>query len=142
MVAVLLICEIAAYVTWRRPGSVAEHLAVLHHNWLVGLLTLDVLGMIADLALIPTMLALHAVLREGHEATMAMTTVVYLVGIAAFLATNTAFPMLDLSSQYAAATTESERDRILAAAEAMVTSFNENAFLVTYVLVSGAWQPR
>jgi len=139
VVAGLLVGEVAVYVSWRRPESVAGHLAVFHDNWLVGLLTLDLLGMIAYLALIPTMLALHAALREGHEAAMAVTTVVYLVGIADFFATNTAFPMLDLSSRYAAATTLADRDRLLAAAEAMVTMFNENAFLVSYVLVSGSW---
>ena len=139
LVAVLLVGEVGVYVTWRRPDSVADHLAVLQDNWLVGLLTLDLLGMIAYLALIPTMLALHVALREGHEAVMAVTTVVYLVGIADFFATNTAFPMLDLSSRHAAATTDAERDRLLAAAEAMATMFNENAFLVSYVLVSGSW---
>lgn len=139
MVALLLVGEIAVYVTWRRPDSVEEHLRVLQDNWLVGLLTLDLLGMIAYLALIPTMLALYVALRDGHEAAMATTTVVYLVGIAAFFATNTAFPMLDLSSRYAAAPTAAGRERVLAAAEAMVTMFNENAFLVSYVLVSGSW---
>jgi hypothetical protein len=111
VVAVLLVGEVAVYVTWRRPDSVADHLAVLQDNWLVGLLTLDLLGMIAYLALIPTMLALHVALREGHEAAMAVTTVVYLVGVADFFATNTAFPMLDLSSRYAEATTVTERHR-------------------------------
>jgi hypothetical protein len=139
VVAGLLVGEVAVYVTWRRPESVAAHLAVFHDNWLVGLLTLDLLGMLAYLALIPMMLALHAALREGHEAVMTVTTVVYLVGVADFFATNTAFPMLDLSSRYAAATTVADRDRLLAAAEAMVTLFNENAFLVSYVLVSGSW---
>jgi hypothetical protein len=138
-VAVILLGEVAVYATWRRPESVLEHLRVLQDNWLIGLLTLDLLGMIGYLVLVPVMLALHAVLREGHEAAMAVTTVVYVIGVADFFATNTAFPMLDLSYRYTAATDAEERDRILAAAEAMITMFNENAFLVSYVLVSGSW---
>ena len=138
-VGVILLGEVAVYATWRRPESVLGHLQVLQDNWLVGLLTLDLLGMIAYLALIPTMLAVRAVLSEGREAALAVTTVVYLIGVADFFATNTAFPMLDLSARYAAATNAAERDRLLAAAEAMVTMFNENAFLVSYVLVSGSW---
>ena len=47
VVTVLLVGEVAVYVTWRRPDSVADHLAVLQDNWLIGLLTLDLLGMIA-----------------------------------------------------------------------------------------------
>ena len=56
-----------------------------------------------------------------------------------FLATNTAFPALVLSDQYAAATTDEDRALALAAGQAMFALFNENAFLVSYVLVSAAW---
>ena len=47
--------------------------------------------------------------------------------------------MLSLSSQYAAATTDAERAIYLAAGQAMLTLFDENAFLVSYVIVSASW---
>jgi hypothetical protein len=70
---------------------------------------------------------------------MAVATALFFLGIADFFATNTAFPVLSLSRQFAAATTEAERATLLAAGQAMFTLFNENAFLVSYVIVSAAW---
>lgn len=70
---------------------------------------------------------------------MAVATALFFVGISTFFATNTAFSILSLSSQYAAAATEAQRSTFLAAGEAMLTSFNVGAFQVSYVVVSAAW---
>ncbi|MBI2847812.1 MAG: DUF4386 family protein [Chloroflexi bacterium] len=139
IIAVLLAGEIIVYVAFPRPGTALEHFELFQKNWLAGLLTLDLLGMIAYLVFIPTILALYVSLRRTSAAAVAVAVTVFLVGIAVFFATNTAFPVLSLSSQYAAATTEAERAMFLAAGQAMFTLFNENAFLVSYVIVSMAW---
>jgi len=118
------------------PG---EHFTIFHNNWLAGLLTLDLLGMIAYLLFIPLILALYVVLRRCSEAVTLIGTILFFVGIAAFFATNTAFSILTLSQQYIAATTDAERAMFLAAGQTMLTLFNENAFLVSYVIVSVAW---
>jgi uncharacterized membrane protein YedE/YeeE len=47
--------------------------------------------------------------------------------------------MLSLSNQYATATTNAEQEMLLAAGKAMITLFEDNAFLVSYVVVSVAW---
>ena len=78
-------------------------------------------------------------LRQTNEAMMAIATVLFFIGMAEFFATNTGFSMLSLSNRYAAATTDTERSILLAAGEAMLTIFNENAFLLSYVLVSISW---
>jgi hypothetical protein len=70
---------------------------------------------------------------------MATATVLFIVGIAAFFATNTAFAVLALSQEYSMATTDAERAAILAAGHAMFTLFNDGAFLVSYVIVSASW---
>lgn len=139
LVAPLLIGEVAVYAVLPRPTTALEHFALFQNNWLAGLLTLDLLGMIAYLLFIPTMLALYAALRSTGEAVAAVALVLFLVGIADFFATNTAFPVLKLSNQYAAASTEAERAITLSAGQAMFTLFNENAFLTSYVMVSAAW---
>ncbi len=139
VIAVLLVGEIVVYAAFPRASTALEHFALFRENWLVGLLTLDLLGMIAYLLFIPTILALYFALRQVHFPMMAVATTLFLVGIAAFFASNTAFSMLTLSQQYAAAGTDAERAAFLAAGQAMLTLFNENAFLVSYVLVSAAW---
>lgn len=139
IIAVLLVCEIVVFSVWRQPTTVTGYFTLFHDNWLIGLLDLDLLGMIAYVLFIPMILALYIALRRFSESFMLVATVLFFVGISAFFATNTAFPMLSLSDQYAAATTDAERAMFLAAGQAMLTMFNVNAFQVSYIIVSFAW---
>lgn len=139
LIAVLLIGEIVVYAISPRPDTAIEYFAIFHDNWLAGLLYFDLLGMISYLLFVPTILALYVLLRRTSEAIMIVATALFFVGIADFFATNTAFSMLSLSSQYAAAETNAESAMFLTAGQTMITLFNENAFLVSYVIVSAAW---
>jgi hypothetical protein len=139
IIAVLLVGEVMVYAFFPRPETALEHFKLFQENRLVGLLTLDLLGMVAYLAFIPLILALYLALRRAAEAVMAIATVLFFLGIADFFATNNLFAVLTLSDQYAAAITSAERELFLAAGQAMFTLFNENAFLISYVLVSGSW---
>ena len=116
----LLIGEIAVYASLPRPETVLEHFELFEENPLAGLLTLDLLGMISYLLFIPTIMALYVALRQTSQAVMATATVLFLVGIADFFATNTAFPVLALSEQYAEATTDAERAVVLGAGQRRV----------------------
>ena len=139
LIAVLLVGEIVVYVGLPRASTPLAHFELFADDPLAGLLTLDLLGLVSYLLFIPVMLALYVALHPAGEAVMASATVLFFLGVADFLATNTVFPVLFLSQQYAEATTDAERGTILAAGQAMFTLFNENAFLVSYVLVSAAW---
>ncbi len=139
MIAILLLGEIAVYAILPRPSTAIEYFALFRDNWLAGLLYLDLLGMISYLLFVPMILSLYMALRRTSESVMIVATALFFVGIAAFFATNTAFPMLSLSSQYATATTDTERTMFLAAGQTMIALFNENAFLQSYVIVSAAW---
>jgi hypothetical protein len=139
LIAILLLGEIAVFAVFPRPPTALAHFELFQSNPLAGLLTLDLLGMVAYLLFIPTILALYVALRRTAEAVMAVAVALFLVGIADFFATNTAFPVLALSQQYAAATTDDERSVALGAGHAMFALFNENAFLISYVIVSMAW---
>jgi hypothetical protein len=139
IIAVLLVGEVVVYAFFPRPETALEHFNLFQENRLVGLLTLDLLGMVAYLAFIPLILALYLALRRSAEAVMAIAAAVFFLGIADFFANNNLFAVLTLSDQYAAASTSAERELFLAAGEAMLALFNENAFLVSYVLVSASW---
>lgn len=139
IIAVLLLCEIIVFSVWPQPDTVMGYFELFQDNWLVGLLDLDLLGIVAYVLFVPVILALYIVLRQASESFMAIGTVLFFVGISVFFATNTAFSMLSLSNQYAAATTDAQRAMFLAAGQAMLTSFTVGAFQVSYVIVSGAW---
>jgi hypothetical protein len=139
IIAVLLLCEIIVFSVWPQPDTVMGYFELFQDNWLVGLLDLDLLGMVAYFMFVPVVLALYIVLRRASESFMAIGTVLFFVGISVFFATNTAFSIFSLSNQYAAATTDAQRAMFLSAGQATLTSFTVGAFQVSYVIVSGAW---
>jgi len=68
----------------------------------------------------PMSLALYVVLKQSNRTWSLIATPLVFVGMAVYLATNTAFSMLSLSQEYAAATTEAEKSILLAAGQAML----------------------
>jgi hypothetical protein len=70
--------------------------------------------------LVPMVLAVYISLRRANASFMAVATALSFVGIAVYLATETAFSLLSISDQYAAATTDAQRSLFLAAGQAML----------------------
>ena len=112
--------EIGLFSKHPSPVTVSNWFALLQSNRLLGLSYLNIFD-IVNYALVGLMfLALYAVLRRANKSYMAIATALGFVGIAVYFASNTAFSMLSLSDQYAAATTEAQRTILLAAGEAML----------------------
>jgi len=65
---------------------------------------------------------------------MVIALILGLVATAVYFASNTAFEMLSLSNQYAAATTDAQRSIVMAAGQAMLAIYQGTAFDVSYVL--------
>jgi hypothetical protein len=134
--AVFIPIQIIVIIASPPPSTVIDYFTLFQHNRILGLLDLDLL-LIADTALfIPILLALYVALRRASESLMAIATALGFVGIAAYFASNTAFNMLSLSDQYAAATTEAQRSILLAAGQAMLAIYQGTAFHMNYVLGS------
>jgi len=143
IVAVLLVLEFVIFIiwpqpSWPQPNSVLDWFTLFQRNRLIGLLDMDLVGVVAYVLLIPTLLALYVTLRRVSASFTAIATVLFFVGIAMYFATNTLFSMLALSDQYAAATTDAQRSMTLAAGQALLTMFYVSAFQESYVIVSVA----
>ena len=138
-IVILLIGEIIVYSIYPRLQTTQEVFELFRSNWLAGFLTFDLLGIISYFLFIPFILSIFFILRHTNENLMIIGTIIFFIGIAVFFATNTSFSMLSLSNQYALAETEEEKTIILAAGQTMITLFNVNAFLVSYVIVSASW---
>lgn len=135
--AALILVQVTVYVAWPPPafdGPVLPWFELLQDNRLLGLLNLDLLYLVDSALLAVMYLALYVALRRTMESAMLVGTVLGLVGVAAYYASNTAFEMLYLSNQYAAATTGAERAAFLAAGEAALAAYRGTAFDVYYVL--------
>src|SRR6266699_457817 len=138
IVVLLYVIQIVVLVVSPPPSTVIDFFTLFHKNALLGLLDLDLLS-IADYALfVPMFLALYVALRRVSPSFMAIATTLGLVGIATYFASNTAFEMLSLSSQYAAATTEAQRSLFVASGQAILVIYQGTAFDVSYVLLAVA----
>ncbi|MBI3738163.1 MAG: DUF4386 family protein [Chloroflexi bacterium] len=94
----------------------------------------DLLLIVNNILLILIYLALYAALKQANKSLMTIGLAFSLIGIAAYFPSNTAFEMLSLSNQYAAATTEAQRTILLAAGQSMLAIYSGTAFDVYYVL--------
>ncbi|HYF93768.1 MAG TPA: DUF4386 family protein [Symbiobacteriaceae bacterium] len=104
------------------PGTLAatNWFALLQDNWFLGMSNLGLLNIIYNTLSIPLFFALYFALRRVSQAYSLLATVLLVMGAVIYIATNTAFPMLALSGQYAAATTEAQRSLIAAAGQAVL----------------------
>jgi hypothetical protein len=93
---------------------------LFQNNPFLGLRNLGLLNIILTSMEIPVFFALYAAHRRIHKAFGALAMIIAFIGLAVFLATNRAFPMLDLSGQYAAATTEAQQSLLAAAGQTML----------------------
>ncbi|MBN2116692.1 MAG: DUF4386 family protein [Anaerolineales bacterium] len=115
-----LAAEIGLFSQQASPVTVSDWFALLQSNRLLGLASLNIFDVV-NYALVGLMfLALYAALKQVNKSCMAIAATAALAGIAVFFASNTAFSLLALSNQYAATTTEAQRDVLLAAGQALL----------------------
>jgi hypothetical protein len=129
----VMIAQILIYVIWPPPETVEEFFSLFQQNKLLGLLSLDLLYLVNNALLILFYLSLFAALRKVSFSASLIALVLGLVGIAAYYASNTAFEMLSLSSQYATAS-DAQRLQYLTAGQVMLETYKGTSFDVYYVL--------
>jgi hypothetical protein len=125
------------------PSTVEGWFALLQSNRLLGLTELTGLQIPMFALLVPLYLALHAALRLPNPTMSLAATVFALIGIGVYLASNTAFAMLSLSDQWAAATA-AQRPTYVAAGQAMLAHYegpglDAGVFLVMVATLGLAW---
>jgi hypothetical protein len=101
---------------------VLDWFMLFQDNWFMGLRNLGLLNIFLNSLAILTYLAIYGALRKGSTQPYAALVVsISFIGIGVFFATNRAFPMWDLSNQYAAATTDAQRAMLVAAGKSMIS---------------------
>jgi hypothetical protein len=105
------------------PSSVTviDWFTLFQNNWFLGLRNLGLLNIIMTILGIPVFFALFGAHRRVNITYAALAMVISFIGVAVFLSTNRAFSMLDISSQYAAATSDAQRAMLAAAGQAMLS---------------------
>jgi hypothetical protein len=120
MYIVTLVVYIPANLASPPPETVLDWFGVFEDSPVTGLFYLGLGDLIIMLLWGPLALALYAVLKKSNRTWSLIATAFVFVGMAVFLATNTAFSMLSLSHEYTTASTEAEKSNLLAAGQAML----------------------
>lgn len=137
--AVLLLTEIIIFTIWPQPSTVTDYFALFQTSRLIGLLDFYFIEFLAYVLFIPMFLAIYVAIRRANKSCMALALLLAITGIAIFLATNNPFPMLSLSNQYASATTDAQKNLLLAAGQAILVNTNQRAvggFNMGFLLLS------
>jgi hypothetical protein len=100
--------------------TVPDWFTLFQNNWFLGLRNLGLLNIFLTALAIPIFFALYAAHRRVNQVYAALAMIMAFIGVAVFFATNRAFPMLELSRQYATATTDGQRSMLVAAGQAML----------------------
>ncbi len=131
---VIMVVQIIIYILWPPPETAIDFFYLFQSNWLLGLLSLDLLYILNNTILIVIYLALYFSLRKINEAVMLIGLVMGLVGITVYFASNMSFEMLALSNQFATISSEYYRTALLGAGAALLAVYKGTAFNVYYVL--------
>ena len=118
--------------------TVLDWFVLFQENWFLGLRNLGLLNVFLNTLAILMYFALYAVHRKtDFQPYAALAMIISFIGIGVFYATNRAFPMLDLSNQYAAATNDAQRAMLEAAGQSMLSvgqSHTPGTFLGFFLL--------
>jgi hypothetical protein len=134
--AAIIPIQLVIFIAWGQPDTAIGWFAMFQDNELAGLLAFELLFVVNAAVGIATTLALYVALRRVNESLMAIALVLGLVEAVALIVARPALEMLYLSEQYAAATTDAQRAKFLAAGEAMWATYNGTAFHVGYNIFS------
>lgn len=132
----LFLFQIVAYFVWPPPSTVIGHFTLLQSRPLVGLVSLDFVIIVDEVLAIPICLALYLSLHRVHESLTLLATALSAASIVCFLIATPALNMLYLSRQYAIATNSADREALLGAGQAVISSWLGTPYQVGYVLGS------
>jgi hypothetical protein len=122
--ALIYLITLAVYVPANRagppPATVLEWFTLFQNQPVTGLFFLGLADVVIMILWGPMTLALHTALKPADKVGSMLAAAFVFVGMAVYLATNTAFSMLSLSHQYAAAATVAEQSIVLAAGRALI----------------------
>jgi len=134
LVGVCFVIELIGVIaTGLPPTTVIGWFTLLQHDWLRGLFDLFLLDLVSVALYVPLYLALYVALRRASPSFIALATILAFIGIAVYFASNTAFWMVSLSDQYAAATTDAQRSFLLAAGQGALVGLAQGSSTGLYV---------
>jgi len=122
------------------PTRALEWFTLFEDNKLLGLLALNVFDVVSIALLGVMFLALYTALKQRDESSMLIALFFALLGITVFVASRADMgsTMLKLSDEYAAATTQVQKDQLLAVGQALAAPVRATIDTMGYFFVAAA----
>jgi hypothetical protein len=117
-------------------STVLDWFTMLQTKPLLGLATLGVFETVFFPLGVLMFMGLYVALHKISASLMAIATALYFIGTTIYFASNNALAMLNLSNQYALATTETQRTMLLAAGQAIMATETGTGMVMTFALGS------
>ena len=133
-VLVLMPVQMAVFIAYPIPNTVADWFALFQQHALIGLLDMDLLLIVDYVFIAVVVLAVCAALHLVSRSLTTLALLFELLGLAAYFSSATAMEMLALSRAHAEATTDIDRSALIAAARAELARWDGTAFTVSYEL--------
>lgn len=102
------------------PQTAVERFSQIHNNTILGLYNLDLLNMINQIILIPSIFAIYLAHKKTDNGFALLALILFLTGTVIFISGNTALTMYDLSNKYYSAASETQKILLAAAGESML----------------------
>jgi len=117
-----LVTMVLLVVIGGQPETAVQAFEMLQENRLIALLRLDFLTLFVVPFYYVIFLGIYVALRRTNPGYASLATLISCAGVTLVLATPSAFSWLSLSDKFTAATTDIQRDELLAAGEAILAS--------------------
>ncbi|MFB6340975.1 hypothetical protein ACE1ET_04610 [Saccharicrinis sp. FJH62] len=105
----------------------------MHHNWLIGILSLDFLYYINNALLILVYLGLFASMRKTDFANLLIAITIGFIGIGIYYVSSVAFEMLSVSRQFFTTESMEAKQQLPGIAKGLIVTYKGTAFDVYYV---------
>lgn len=100
IIVLIIPVQVLIFSLFPPPEDSIGFIELFHNNWLLGLLSLDLLYYFNNVLLVVFYLGLYASLKKIDFSNMLIALVIGLIGIAVYYSSSIGFEMLSLSKQY------------------------------------------
>ncbi len=126
--------QIIFYLFWPHPTTIFDWFMLFQNNWIIGLISFDILYLLSVITFIFLYLALFYALKDENKSLSIFALTIGLIGLSIYFPSNTSIEMLSNSRQYAQAVTEQEKTILLASGQTLFSIWKGTSYAVYYVL--------
>lgn len=133
LIVLIIPFQVLIFSLFPPPEDSTGFIELFHENWLLGLLSLDLLYYFNNLFLVLFYLGLYASMRKVDFTNMLIALIIGLTGIAVYYASSIGFEMLALSKQYYQTDSLEFKQQLISVGQGLILKYKGTAFDVYYV---------